>query len=178
LTQNDDLKLALLQFAREHNLLAASIVTCVGSLQSVKFRLANASASGPSDFFVRSNEKFEIVSLTGTLEMNQLTNDSYAHMHISVADKYGSVFGGHLMPGNMIYTTAEITILENIDLRFERVPDPISGYNELSVQKRPTYSMLSRHLLTGLKLDRLLLQVKMMILHLWTEVSKVFMLNN
>jgi predicted DNA-binding protein with PD1-like motif len=175
LTQNDDLKLSLLQFVHDNNLQAVSIVTCVGSLQDVNFRLANAFAGGSSDFFTRSNEKYEIVSLVGTLEMNQLTNTSYAHLHVSVADKYGSVFGGHLMPGNLIHTTAEITLMENIDLRFERLPDPISGYNELSVQKRPQHSLLSSFLSARRKLNGLLLKLKLSILRTWTEVSGVVM---
>ena len=50
---------------------------------------------------------FEIVSLVGTIAKE------FSHIHMSVSDNKGFMYGGHLVEGNLIYTTAEITLLEN-----------------------------------------------------------------
>ena len=62
------------------------------------------------------------------------------HVHISVADGEGVTVGGHLLQGNIVYTTAEITMLEIQDGVFKRELDDGpggSGYNELKVFKLP-----------------------------------------
>ena len=61
-------------------------------------------------------------------------------MHISVSDENGVTVGGHLLPGNIIYTTAEITMVEMRDALFKRELDDGpsgSGYYELKVYKAP-----------------------------------------
>ena len=73
---------------------------------------------------------FEIVSLSGTL-----TQDG-AHLHVAFADSTGSTFGGHLMEGTTIYTTAEIVIGELSDVEFSREPDSTYGYRELVPMSR------------------------------------------
>jgi hypothetical protein len=54
---------------------------------------------------VEFNGKFEIVSLSGTL------SSSGHHVHMSIADCDGNVFGGHLMEGCLVRTTAEIVLV-------------------------------------------------------------------
>jgi predicted DNA-binding protein with PD1-like motif len=44
--------------------------------------------------------------------------------------------GGHLLDGNLVYTTAEIVAGEATSLRFTRETDPATGFKELSVKKR------------------------------------------
>ena len=46
-------------------------------------------------------------------------------------------FGGHLLPGSAVYTTAEIVLLILSDLAFDRAPCPRSGYDELVVTRAP-----------------------------------------
>ena len=77
------------------------------------------------------DEYLEIVSLVGLLSSN-----SGHHLHISVSDKNGSAFGGHVIGELIVYTTAEIVIGECVDLRFERELDETYGYNELVVYKK------------------------------------------
>lgn len=100
------------------------IVTCVGSLVQYNLRYANQKGGHSK------TGHFEIVSLVGTLSR------SAAHLHLSIADETGKTTGGHLLDGNIIYTTAEIGIAELPDLVFERVFDAASGYHELFVAKR------------------------------------------
>ena len=124
LKPGQDLKMELLAFVRAHQLQAAFIATCTGSLQQASLRLADRKEGTLLD------NKFEIVSLVGTLG-----NDT-AHLHMSVADSEGQVTGGHLLNGNLIYTTAEIVIGELTGLNFARKEDSQTGYNELLIEPR------------------------------------------
>lgn len=103
--------------------MAGCIISAVGSLAHAKLRLA-----GSTEFFEVSG-KFEIVSATGTLSRNG------SHIHIAIADNRGQVTGGHLVEGNLIFTTCEIVILKLAEYSFERAPDPQTGYGELLIKK-------------------------------------------
>lgn len=124
LKPHEDLRSALLAFAAEHQLKAAAVVTCVGSLEKAVIRLANQPGATTYEGF------FEIVSLTGTID------GPYAHLHLSIADSTGKVWGGHLLEGSTVYTTAELVLVELTDLEFTREPDPTYGYRELTIRKR------------------------------------------
>ncbi len=124
LRPNQDLRHELEAFAAAHNLRAAFVLTCVGSLRHAALRLANKPDT------THYEDKFEIVSLVGTL-----SNDG-PHLHISLSDGTGRTIGGHLQPGNLIYTTAEIVIGELGDKVFSRPIDPETTYDELEIADR------------------------------------------
>ena len=100
------------------------MVTVVGSFKKVNLRYANEPKTTAQDGF------FEIVSIVGTL------NEDSAHLHASVSNSKGETFGGHLMPGNIVYTTAEVVVAELPDILFSREHDPDSGWDELVVKKK------------------------------------------
>jgi predicted DNA-binding protein with PD1-like motif len=58
------------------------------------------------------------------------------HLHASISDGTGKTIGGHLMDGNLIYTTAEIIIGEVLDVKFSRRLDSITTFNELFIEKK------------------------------------------
>jgi predicted DNA-binding protein with PD1-like motif len=124
LKPHQDLKVEILKFAAANRLKAAAIVSCAGSLEQYNIRFANQ----PDGTFEKGF--FEIVSLSGTF------SDTSSHLHISVSNNKGVTIGGHLMNNNLIYTTAEIVIVELMDLEFSRETDPIYGYQELVVKQR------------------------------------------
>jgi uncharacterized protein len=125
LRPNQDLKQEIVAFAKAHHIQAGYIVTCVGSLKKANLRLANRPEATTWD------DKFEIVSLVGTLSAA-----SGVHLHAAISDGTGKTIGGHLMDGNLIYTTAEIVIGEILDVTFARRLDSLTTYNELSVEPR------------------------------------------
>ena len=94
-------------------------------IQRAVLRFADA---GDASIF---EEKFEIVSLVGTLSINGV------HLHIALANAKGTTKAGHLLPGCEIYTTAEIIIGEATDLLFAREPDAQTGFRELVIRPRP-----------------------------------------
>ncbi|MDQ2178933.1 PPC domain-containing DNA-binding protein [Marinifilum sp. D714] len=116
-----DLKQEMAQFVKKRELQSASISTCVGSLRELKIRPANQKE------LLHLKGHFEIVSLSGTFA------DKGEHIHISVSDSTGYTIGGHLVDGNLIYTTAEIVFLNNTNIEFTREIDPETTYYELKV---------------------------------------------
>jgi uncharacterized protein len=118
-----DLRAGIDAACRKHRVRSAAIVTCVGSLQCARLRFADveslATVEGP----------LEIVSLVGTVAANG------SHLHIAVADAAGGVTGGHLAFGSIVFTTAEIVVLEDSDTAFARVHDAATGYRELEVRR-------------------------------------------
>jgi predicted DNA-binding protein with PD1-like motif len=116
----------LQHFVQHNQIQAAALVTVVGSLThavAAELRYANQPEGTASE------GHFEIVSMTGTLDA------SGGHVHISLADGSGRVFGGHMLPGCLVYTTAEVVLVQLKELRFAREHCPESGWDELVVYK-------------------------------------------
>jgi predicted DNA-binding protein with PD1-like motif len=74
------------------------------------------------------NEHMEIVSLVGTL-----SSIGGHHLHISLSNNAGQVFGGHVFGELKVFTTAELVIGECENLSFKREFDEETGYDELVV---------------------------------------------
>ena len=125
LRPGDDLRQQLTGFVQAHQILAGTLLTCVGSLTEATLRLANQTA--PTVY----QGHFEIVSLVGTLSVNG------SHLHLAVADGTGRTIGGHLLDGCRVYTTAEIVLGVLPELEFLRETDPTFGYRELVVRPAP-----------------------------------------
>lgn len=111
-------------FVQQHQLKAAWIAGCTGSLTDVALRYA-----GQDDTTLFSGT-WEVISLNGTLE---LTGE---HLHLSVSDAQGAMRGGHMMPGCTVRTTLELVLGELSELAFNRQPCAISGYDELVIFPR------------------------------------------
>ena len=69
----------------------------------------------------------EILTLAGSLAPDG------AHLHMSVSDARGQVFGGHVCPGCVVRTTAELLLALLPERRFAREHDPLTGYPELKI---------------------------------------------
>ncbi|MGF1740232.1 DUF296 domain-containing protein [Vibrio profundum] len=121
LTRGADLKQQIQQLVTAYNIQAGSIASCVGCLSQTNVRLAGATKTRCIQAPV------EIVSVMGTLTPN------HQHIHLSVADETGAVFGGHLLEGTIIDTTAELIIHSYESLSFQRQMDTTTGYSELVV---------------------------------------------
>ncbi|KYN90312.1 DNA-binding protein [Vibrio cidicii] len=119
LTRGDDLKKALAEIVTKHSISAGSIASCVGSLSALNIRLAGAEQT------LSLEAPFELVSLMGTLTAK------HQHVHIAVSDTQGRVWGGHLLEGCLIDTTAELIIHHYPDLVFQRAFDEQTGFSEL-----------------------------------------------
>ncbi|HPH64420.1 MAG TPA: DNA-binding protein [Kofleriaceae bacterium] len=124
LKPGQDVKTELEALANANHLQAASIVSVVGSLTNVALRYANQPTT------TRLQGHFEVVAMSGYLA------DGEFHCHLAVSDGEGKTLGGHLMDGNVVYTTLVVVIQEHLQLRYQREFDPKSNYAELVIAPR------------------------------------------
>lgn len=108
-----------------------------------KIKLASISALGAINEFTvgvfKTKEKkyyanefkgdFEIVSLTGTI--NTMNDEYYSHMHLSVGNDQGQVFGGHLNKA-IVSATCEM-VIQIINGEVDRYFDEEVGLNLLKL---------------------------------------------
>lgn len=126
LHRGDDLYKSIHAYCKQQHIQAGYAAACVGCLLKASIRTADGAT-------VRNlEERMEIVSLTGTVSENRY------HLHISLSREDLSVIGGHLMPGCIVNTTAEVVLCELDDLSFVKEFDPDTGYNELRIIPIPT----------------------------------------
>lgn len=123
LLPGQDLKKEIERQLAEKQVKAGWVNTCVGSLTQYQLRFANQLQAHSETGY------FEILSLSGTLSMHG------CHLHICISDSSGQTLGGHLMYGNLIYTTAEVVITTSDDLVFTREADIATGCKELHINK-------------------------------------------
>jgi len=124
LKPGQELKTELSRLAKDQGFQAASIVSAVGSLTDVALRLADQPGT------TRYRGHFEVVSLSGYLAAHEL------HLHMAVSDETGRTLGGHIMDGNVVYTTLVVVIQEYLRYRYRREFDPSTNYQELVIDRR------------------------------------------
>jgi len=120
-----DLRAALAGMPALHGVEAAFVVQGIGSLSVACIRYA-----GQPDC-TELHGDLEILTLAGSL------GPDGPHLHISVADAEGRVSGGHMGPGCVVRTTAEVLVALLPGHRFSREHDPATGYKELCVRPQP-----------------------------------------
>ncbi|MFC1663074.1 PPC domain-containing DNA-binding protein [Patescibacteria group bacterium] len=126
LKAGQDVRQEIESFVKDRQISAGVLLSLVGSLKVACLRL-NGSRE------ITTGGPFEIVSATGTLGTDGL------HIHLSLANTDGNVYGGHLKNGCLVHTTAEVVIGHIIEEEFRRVPDADTGHRELEV-KSPSSS--------------------------------------
>jgi len=124
LSPGDDLRAALDAALGATDCEAAFVVSGIGSLREARLRYAGRDAPH------RVVGDLEILTLAGTLCAGG------SHLHASLADADGRVFGSHVAPGCIVRTTAEILLALLDDVRFARAPDAATGYAELAIRPR------------------------------------------
>jgi predicted DNA-binding protein with PD1-like motif len=100
------------------------VIAGIGSLSGAQLRFAGR----PDATFIAGD--LEILTLSGTVA------DGAAHLHASVSDAQGQVFGGHVAPGCIVRTTAELLLAVLPEWQFSRAFDAQTGYPELQVRPK------------------------------------------
>lgn len=122
LSPGDDLRGALEDALRELDVTAAFVLQGIGSLSGAQLRFAGI------DEPTGLSGDLEILTLAGSISPDG------AHLHMSVADAHGHVFGGHVARGCVVRTTAEILLALLPDHRFSREYDARTGFAELVIR--------------------------------------------
>ncbi len=123
LHRSADLLESIAGYCRDKHIGAGYVACCVGCVSEAAIR----SADGVTKRQYR--ERLEIVSLTGTV------SEGRCHLHVSFSREDMSVLGGHLLPGCLVNTTAEVVLCELDGLTFSKAYDEDTGYNELHIEQ-------------------------------------------
>jgi predicted DNA-binding protein with PD1-like motif len=124
LMPGQDLRLAIEAALGGHT--AAFVLQGIGSLSVAQLRYAGVEA------LTTLRGDLEILTIAGSIAPDG------AHLHMSVSDAQGRVFGGHVAQGCIVRTTAEILLAVLPDHAFSRELDVAgSGYNELVIRPFP-----------------------------------------
>ena len=124
LSPGDDLRAALDEAFHARGLSAAFVLQGIGSLSIARLRFAGRDAAAE----LRGD--LEILTLAGTLSAQG------PHLHMSVSDAEGRVSGGHVTPGCIVRTTAEIIVANLPGERYAREHDAATGFAELVIRTR------------------------------------------
>lgn len=119
-----DLKRAIEAAAAAQGAQAAFVLQGIGSLSLAQLRYAGQAQP------TALRGDLEILTLAGTVSADG------AHLHMSVSDASGAVYGGHVAPGCIVRTTAELLLTLLPDHTFRREPDPLTGYQELTIRSK------------------------------------------
>src|SRR5260370_13122109 len=122
LAPGDDLRVAVEDVLCQLRLRAAFVIQGIGSLSVAQLRFAGE--EDPTEL----RDDLEILTLAGSISSDG------AHLHISVADPRGRVFGGHVARGCTVRTTAEILLSLLPEHSFSREYDLSSGFMELVIR--------------------------------------------
>jgi len=68
---------------------------------------------------IQISEPVEIVSCIGNVSFKE-EKELVVHAHISVSKEKGEVLGGHLLPGSIVAATAELVLVEAVDVKLQR----------------------------------------------------------
>jgi uncharacterized protein len=124
LKDGQDLLAEIQKLAKANDVQAAVILSAVGSLRESNIRVPVIN----EQMSYIHPQNLEIDSVHGTISANG------CHLHISVSDIHGNVFGGHLKGGCIIRTTCELVVGILEDTVFKREPDEATGFDELVIQ--------------------------------------------
>jgi predicted DNA-binding protein with PD1-like motif len=117
-----DLRLAIEAALGEYT--AAFVLQGIGSLSVAQLRYAGV------EHATELRGDLEILTLAGSIAPDG------AHLHMSVSDARGQVFGGHVAPGCIVRTTAEILLAVLPGHTFSRERDVDgSGFRELVIKR-------------------------------------------
>lgn len=121
LMSGEDLVLSIHLYCKKNNIKAGYIGSCVGSFQRVVFR------KGYDHDMFNMEGPLEIVSMEGTVSNQGM------HIHTAVSDRNFQVWGGHLVRGSIVDTTAEIVIIELENHELSRTKGNLTGFKELKI---------------------------------------------
>ncbi|MTV39705.1 PPC domain-containing DNA-binding protein [Duganella radicis] len=117
----DDLRASVVAALLASGHEAGFVLQGIGSLRVAQLRYAGQPACAE----LRGD--LEILTLAGSLSSDG------AHLHMSVSDADGRVWGGHVGAGCIVRTTAELLLVLLPGQRFTREHDLRTGYPELKI---------------------------------------------
>jgi len=114
LFENEDLLEAISNAAKQKGIKAGFFIL-IGTLKKAKLGFYRQGKYEP----IQISEPVEIVSCMGNISLKE-EKELVVHAHISVSNEEGKVLGGHLLPGCIVAVTAELVLVEAVDVELQR----------------------------------------------------------
>ncbi len=112
--EDEDLAIAIRKRAEESGVKAGTFLL-IGALKNVTLGCYRKGTYEQLKF----TGPLEIASCSGNIAVDEKDN-VVIHAHIVVCNEKGQAFGGHLMEGSHVGVTAELMIVEGLDLHLVR----------------------------------------------------------
>ena len=122
LSPSDDLRASVVAALAGQGVAAGFVLQGIGSLSVAQLRYAGL----PQPTALHGD--LEILTLAGSVAPDG------AHLHMSVSDAQGCVYGGHVGAGCIVRTTAELLLALLPEHRFAREHDAATGFLELTIR--------------------------------------------
>ncbi len=127
LVVGEDLLESLTRICREEGIRNGVILTGFGSVSRAVVSGTATDKFPPDEFYkIDRAEGIEILAISGVIA------DYHVHAHLALCTPSES-FGGHLEPGNVIFSLAEIAIAKVAGMRLKRMRDETTGQRLLGV---------------------------------------------
>lgn len=123
--EGEDLAEAVKKRVEESNV-KAGLFILIGSLKDA---VLGYYKDGKYDY-VRLEGPLEIASCTGNVAVDE-KGETVIHAHVVVSNEKCEAFGGHLAKGSHVGATAELAIIEGLDVDLVREPDENTKLNLL-----------------------------------------------
>ncbi|MBF0195623.1 MAG: DNA-binding protein [Magnetococcales bacterium] len=121
LDHNDDLLAALTKICQNENIKLGK-VEAIGAVKKAALGYYNQDKKEYSYFTI--DRHLEILNLTGNISIKD--GKPFVHAHVTLADDQGNSFGGHLIPGTIIFACE--AIVQAFDgPEFKREVEPVTG---------------------------------------------------
>ena len=114
LFENEDLLEAISNTAKKTRINAGFFIL-IGTLKEAKLGFYRQGKYEP----IQIDEPVEIVSCMGNISLKK-EKELVVHAHISVSDEKGQVVGGHALPGCIVAATAELVLVEAVDVKLQK----------------------------------------------------------
>jgi predicted DNA-binding protein with PD1-like motif len=116
--RDSDILAGLTDLARTHQVSAGSFMG-IGAVE--KANVGNFKGDGQYET-VEIAGPLEVTSCVGNISLKE--GQPFIHAHITLADREGRAYGGHMMPGCIVSATFEITLQIYSDKEVLRKLDP------------------------------------------------------
>ncbi len=127
LSENEDLLEAIKKRAEESNI-KAGVFIVIGALKDI---VVGYYQSGEYKY-IQLRGPLEIASCMGNIAMSD-KGEVMLHAHVVVTNESSEAFGGHLMKDSFVGATAELMIIEGLDLNLQRGFDEKTKLNLLKL---------------------------------------------
>ena len=119
-----DVLLGLTEACRNYNIKNGVILSAIGSLDGVRYcdivELPDKAAGCGYGEVLHLSGLIELTSATGIICHEAETGEINLHIQITLSDRYGNGYGGHLVEGTLVKMTVDVVMAEIEGIRMER----------------------------------------------------------